>query len=93
MEVGIAFMTRQQALLTLGLSMAARENDIRNAWRKKAKFFHPDSPYANTQAFLKSRQAFETQYLSVFFTQIDTAHIFICTDFFRRAFKQCLALK
>ncbi len=60
MEVGIAFMTRQQALLTLGLSMAARENDIRNAWRKKAKFFHPDSPYANTQAFLKSRQAFET---------------------------------
>lgn len=53
-------MTRQQALMTLGLNMAAREADIRAAWRKKAKFFHPDSPYADTTAFLKAKTAFET---------------------------------
>lgn len=59
MEVG-HFMTRQQALMTLGLNMAARESDIRQAWRKKAKFFHPDSPYADTHAFLRSKDAYET---------------------------------
>ena len=53
-------MTRQQALLTLGLSMSARETEIRGAWRKKAKFFHPDSPYGNVTAFLQARNAFET---------------------------------
>jgi DnaJ-class molecular chaperone len=40
--------------------MGAREADIRAAWRKKAKFFHPDSPYANTAAFLQAKSAYET---------------------------------
>lgn len=53
-------MTRQQALLTLGLNMRAREDEIRAAWRKKAKFFHPDSPYADTKAFIQAKSAFET---------------------------------
>lgn len=53
-------MTRQEALMTLGLGMGARETDIRMAWRKKAKFFHPDSPYGDVQAFLQARAAFET---------------------------------
>ncbi len=53
-------MTRQDALMTLGLNMAAREADIRGAWRKKAKFFHPDSPYADIRAFLAAKAAFET---------------------------------
>jgi len=53
-------MTRQQALMTLGLSMSAREADIRSAWRKKAKFFHPDSDYANVGAFMQAKSAFET---------------------------------
>ena len=53
-------MTRQQALMTLGVSMSAREADIRAAWRKKAKFFHPDSPYGNIHAFMQAKQAFET---------------------------------
>lgn len=53
-------MTRQKALLTLGLPMNAREADIRAAWRKKAKFFHPDSPYANVGAFMQAKRAFET---------------------------------
>ncbi len=39
--------------------MSARENDIRAAWRKKAKFFHPDSPYADTRAFIQAKTAFE----------------------------------
>lgn len=53
-------MTRQQALMTLGVSMSAREADIRTAWRKKAKFFHPDSPYGNIGAFMQAKAAFET---------------------------------
>jgi DnaJ-class molecular chaperone len=53
-------MTRQQALLTLGLSMSARETEIRTAWRKKAKFFHPDSPYGNVNAFLQAKSAYHT---------------------------------
>ncbi|WP_416879444.1 DnaJ domain-containing protein [Litorimonas sp.] len=53
-------MTRQQAMMTLGLPMGARESDVRAAWRKKAKFFHPDSPYANMQAFLQAKAAYET---------------------------------
>lgn len=53
-------MTRQDALMTLGLNMGARESDIRTAWRKKAKFFHPDSPYADIRAFYAARAAFET---------------------------------
>jgi len=53
-------MTRQQAFLTLGLNMSAKEAEIRAAWRKKAKFFHPDSPYGNIKAFLQARSAFET---------------------------------
>lgn len=53
-------MTRQDALMTLGLNLAARETDIRTAWRKKAKFFHPDSPYSDTAAFMRARNAFET---------------------------------
>lgn len=53
-------MTRQKALLTLGCPMNAREADIRAAWRKKAKFFHPDSPYSNIGAFMQAKTAFET---------------------------------
>lgn len=53
-------MTRQDAMMTLGLSMSAREAEIRAAWRKKAKFFHPDSPYGNVQAFIAAKNAFET---------------------------------
>jgi len=53
-------VTRQDALMTLGLSMTARETDIRDAWRKKAKFFHPDSPYANIPAFMQAKSAYET---------------------------------
>ena len=51
LEFRAIIMTRQQALLTLGLNMSAREADIRTAWRKKAKFFHPDSPYADERGF------------------------------------------
>jgi len=40
--------------------MNAREADIRSAWRKKAKFFHPDSPYSNIGAFMQAKNAFET---------------------------------
>lgn len=53
-------MTRQDALMVLGLGLSAREVDIRYAWRKKAKFFHPDSPYANIKAFIQAKSAFET---------------------------------
>ena len=53
-------MTRQDAVMTLGLNLAAKEADIRAAWRSKAKFYHPDSPYGNTAAFLKCRAAYET---------------------------------
>ncbi len=53
-------MTRQQAMMILGLSMSAREADIRAAWRAKARFYHPDSPYGNVAAFLKCKQAYET---------------------------------
>jgi DnaJ-class molecular chaperone len=53
-------MTRQDAVMTLGLNLAAKEADIRSAWRAKAKFYHPDSPYGNTAAFLKCRMAYET---------------------------------
>jgi len=52
-------MTRQDALLALGLGLSAREADIRSAWRKKAKFFHPDSPYGNMKAFIQAKTAFE----------------------------------
>jgi len=52
-------MTRQDALLALGLGLSAREADIRTAWRKKAKFFHPDSPYGNMKAFIQAKTAFE----------------------------------
>jgi DnaJ-class molecular chaperone len=58
--MGFSGMTRQQALLTLGLSTSAREAEIRRAWRKKAKFFHPDAPYGNVTAFLQAKDAFET---------------------------------
>jgi DnaJ-class molecular chaperone len=40
--------------------MAARETDIKTAWRKKAKFYHPDSEYGNMNAFLNCQKAFET---------------------------------
>lgn len=53
-------MTRQDALMTLGLNISAREAEIRAAWRKKAKFFHPDSPYGNVTSFIQAKKAFET---------------------------------
>ena len=40
--------------------MSAREAEVRAAWRKKAKFFHPDSPYGDVRAFLAAKTAFET---------------------------------
>ncbi|PHQ67928.1 MAG: hypothetical protein COB92_02540 [Robiginitomaculum sp.] len=53
-------MTRHQAMMTLGLNMSAREAEIRAAWRAKAKFYHPDSPYGSVSAFVKCKQAYET---------------------------------
>ena len=53
-------MTRQHALLTLGLGINAREADIRAAWRKKARFLHPDSPYGDQRSFLQAKGAYET---------------------------------
>lgn len=53
-------MTRHDALMALGLNMSAREADIRVAWRKKAKFFHPDSPYGDVRAFMQAKNAYET---------------------------------
>jgi len=53
-------MTRHQALFTLGLNTNAKEADIRAAWHKKAKVFHPDSSCADIHAFLQARLAFET---------------------------------
>ena len=53
-------MTRQQALLTLGLNMSAREAEIRSPWRKKAIFFHPDSPYADQRLFFLSLFPYHT---------------------------------
>ena len=53
-------MTRHDALMALGLNMSAREADIRIAWRKKAKFFHPDSPYGDVRAFMQAKNAYET---------------------------------
>jgi len=50
-------MTRQDALMTLGVSITAREAEIRAAWRKKAKFFHPDSPYGDVRAFMAAKSA------------------------------------
>jgi hypothetical protein len=60
LEFRAIIMTRQQALLTLGLNMSAREADIRTAWRKKAKFFHPDSPYADERGFFLAQEAYQT---------------------------------
>lgn len=53
-------MTRHDALMALGLNMSAREADIRVAWRKKAKFFHPDSRYGDVRAFMQAKSAYET---------------------------------
>ena len=53
-------MTRHQAMMTLGLNMSAREAEVRTAWRTKAKFYHPDSPYGSVNAFVKCKQAYET---------------------------------
>ena len=46
--------------MILGLNMSAREADIRLAWRKKAKFYHPDSEFGNMSKFLHCKSAFET---------------------------------
>lgn len=53
-------MTRQQAMMTLGLNLSAGEAQIRIAWRKKAKFYHPDSEFGDANAFLQCKAAFET---------------------------------
>lgn len=53
-------MTRHEAMMTLGLPLSAREADIRTAWRKKAKFYHPDSPYGDARAFMQCKRAYET---------------------------------
>lgn len=47
-------------MMTLGLGISAREADVKSAWRAKAKFYHPDSPYGNTSAFLRCKRAYET---------------------------------
>lgn len=52
-------MLARHAYKILGLSSSAREADIRAAWRKKAKFFHPDSPYADLAAFHQAKAAYE----------------------------------
>ena len=53
-------MLRRHALKILGLSDAAQTEDIRRAWRKKARLLHPDSPYGNIDAFHQAKTAFET---------------------------------
>jgi len=52
-------MLPRHALKILGLDTDASEAEIRAAWRKKARLFHPDSPYANLNAFLQAQAAFE----------------------------------
>ncbi len=53
-------MTRYDAMMTLGLSLNACEADVRRAWHKKAKFYHPDSPYGDRSAFIQCKRAYET---------------------------------
>lgn len=56
-------MLERHALKILGLPahtvLAASEDDIRAAWRKKARLFHPDSPYGNIDAFHQAQAAYE----------------------------------
>ena len=53
-------MLPRHALKILGLTRSASEDEIRTAWRKKARLFHPDSPYGDIAAFHQARMAFET---------------------------------
>lgn len=52
-------MLRRHALKILGLNAAAQQEDIRSAWRKKARLLHPDSPYGDIDAFHQAKAAFE----------------------------------
>lgn len=51
-------MLPRHALKILGLNANASEAEIRAAWRKKARLFHPDSPYANLGAFHQAQTAY-----------------------------------
>lgn len=53
-------MLKRHAYKVLALPETASEDDIRSAWRKKARLHHPDSPYGDMTAFLKAKTAFET---------------------------------
>jgi DnaJ-class molecular chaperone len=52
-------MLPRHALKVLGLTEAASEDDIRGAWRKKARLFHPDSPFADINAFHHAKAAYD----------------------------------
>lgn len=52
-------MLQRHALKILGLNAGACEDDIRAAWRKKARLFHPDSPYGDIEAFHQAQSAYE----------------------------------
>lgn len=57
-------MLERHALKILGLPantiLGASEDEIRAAWRKKARLFHPDSPYADLDAFHQAQAAYES---------------------------------
>ncbi len=52
-------MLQRHALKILGLNAGASDTDIRAAWRKKARLFHPDSPYGDVNAFHQAQAAYE----------------------------------
>lgn len=52
-------MLQRHALKILGLPGHASEDEIRAAWRKKARLFHPDSPYGDINAFHQAQSAYE----------------------------------
>ncbi|GEM_PF-866376 len=56
-------MLQRHALKILGLPantvIGISEDEIRAAWRKKARLFHPDSPYGDINAFHQAQSAYE----------------------------------
>ncbi len=52
-------MLPRHALKVLGLTSSASDDDIRAAWRKKARLFHPDSPFADINAFHHAKAAYD----------------------------------
>lgn len=57
-------MLQRHALKILGLPantvIGASDELIRAAWRKKARLFHPDSPYGDVNSFHQAQMAYES---------------------------------